>query len=353
MKFAFLLLCTLFTLSTFSQSPNEQARTKAKEAIKLMDNGEIDKSIALLEECQKIDPKDYTYPYEIAYAYMLKKDYKKAIAILDKTKKYKNSNNQVYQMSGNCYSYLNQPEKAIQEYDEGLKIFPNSGNLYLEKGTIFMMQENYNEAYSNYIKGVESDPMFPSNYYRLAKLLMNSNQKLPGLIYGEIFMNMERTTKRTLEMSELLYETYKSAITITKDSTKIDFCKIIITTDQLENGKFKMPFCGIFGKNFMLAMTDQKEVNLKSLSEMRIGFLQNYFKEDYKDYPNVLFDYHKQLLDHNLMDSYTHYLFQMGNPEEFKNWQGQNQKQFETFKDWYTDPKNYLTITKTNAYFPD
>ncbi|UUC44041.1 tetratricopeptide repeat protein [Flavobacterium cerinum] len=353
MKFVFFLFGMLFTLNTFSQTPNEQARAKAKEAIKLMDNGEIDKSITLLEECQKIDPKDFIYSYEIAYAHMQKKDYEKAIAILNKTKKYQNINSQVYQMSGNCYSYLNQPEKAIKEYDAGLKIFPNSGNLHLEKGNVFLIQKKYDEAYSNYIKGVESDPMYSSNYYRLAQLLSDSNQKLSGLIYGEIFMNLERTTKRTLEVSKLLYKTYQDAITITNDSTKIDFCQIIITTNELENGKFKMPFCGIFGKNFMLAMTNEKEINLKSLAKMRSAFLQYYFKEDYKDYPNVLFDYHKKLQDHNLMESYTYYLLQMGNPEEFKKWQEQNQKQFQTFKDWYTDPENYLTITQTNAYLPD
>ncbi|THF53351.1 hypothetical protein E6C50_03880 [Flavobacterium supellecticarium] len=352
MKHYFIIICTLLSLTVFSQSQNELAKTKAREAIKLMDKGEIDASISMLEECQKMDPKDYTYPYEIAYAYMLKKEYQKAISILNKTKKYKNCNSQVYQMSGNCYSYLDQPEKAIKEYDAGIKIFPNAGNLYLEKGNVFLIQEKYDEACANYINGLEADPMFPSNYYRLAKIFMSSNQKLSGLIYGEIFMNLERTTKRASEMSELLYKTYQNTITINNDSTRVDFCKIVMSVDEIKDGKFKMPFCGMFGKNFMLGMDGQKELNLKSLSKMRIGFLQNYFMEDYKEYPNVLFAYQKQLMDRNLMDAYSHYLLQMGNPEEFKKWKEQNEELYNEFVDWYTYPKNEFVVNNTSLYYP-
>ena len=68
-----------------------------------------------------MDPEEHTYPYEIALANVLQKDYKKALQILKKVKKYKKINSHVYQMSGNCYSYLGDPKKAIKEYEEGMK----------------------------------------------------------------------------------------------------------------------------------------------------------------------------------------------------------------------------------------
>lgn len=55
---------------------------KGLEAIKLMDNGKFDESIKLLEEAQKLDPKKFDYPYEIAYAHYIQEDYKGAIKIL-------------------------------------------------------------------------------------------------------------------------------------------------------------------------------------------------------------------------------------------------------------------------------
>jgi tetratricopeptide (TPR) repeat protein len=248
-----LLIILLFISNLVLSQRNEEAWDKAKEAVKLMDEGKIDESITLLKECEKIDSKDCTYPYEMAYAYQLKNDYKTAITILEKTKKYKNANSQIYQMSGNCYSYLGDQDSAIKEYEQGIKKFPNAGNLHLEKGNIFLGEKKYEEAIVNYEKGIEADPMFPSNYYRLALLYLNSNDKLSGLIYGEIFMNLERTTKRTKEISKLLFETYKNSIQIKENETKIDFCEVIFTDKDLKNKELRMPFCGIFGKNFILS----------------------------------------------------------------------------------------------------
>lgn len=331
-----LLLCFL-SFSLFAQTDKEIAYSKAKEAIKIMDEGKLDESIKLLEESQKLDSENYIYPYEIAYAYAQKKEYKKAIKILNKIKKYKSINSQVYQMSGNCYSFLGKPKKAIKEYEEGMKHFPNSGNLHLEKGNIFLGQEEYQKAIENYEKGIEVDPTFTSNYFRLAKLFLNSTDKLSGLIYGEIFMNLERTTSRTQEMSKLLFNTYKSSITLGENKSKIDFCKVIIDASEIKpNEDIKLPLCAIFSKNFILAIIDKKTIDLNSLSLIRQKFIENYFKEDYKNYPNVLFEYQKKLVDKNLFNAYNHYLFQIGAQEKFNDWLETNRSEYEKFVEWYT-----------------
>lgn len=196
-----------FSLSFLAQTDEEIALAKARKAIEIMNEGEIKESIKLLEESQELDPENYMYLYEITYAHLLMEDHEKAIKILEDLKNYESLNSQVYQMLGIGYSYSENLEKAIKEYEEGMKHFPNAGNLHLEKGNAFLHQENYQKAIENYNRGIEVDPMFSSNYFRLAKYFMNSDDKLSGLIYGEIFMNLERTTERTIEMSELLYNT--------------------------------------------------------------------------------------------------------------------------------------------------
>lgn len=350
MKNTVSLLLLFFATSVFCQNNTDVALDKAKEAIKLMDKGEVDESIKMLEESQKLDPDNYIYPYEIAYAYVLKKDYGKAIKILKKVKKYKSANSQVYQMSGNCFSYLGKPEKAIKEYEEGIKRFPKVGNLHLEKGNIFLQQEKYNEAIENYENGIRADPMFASNYYRLGLLYLDSSDKLSGLIYGEIFMNIERTTARTREMSERLYNAYKNSITLGENESKIDFCEIILDAENLMGEEMKLPLCAIFGKNFILGIIDQKEVDLRTLSSMRTTFLKNYFDEDFKKYPNVLFNYQKKILEENLFDAYNHYLFQIAVKDEFNNWKEKNENEYNKFVDWYTQNDNIIQI-KDNNFF--
>src|SRR5690606_11668862 len=283
--------------------------------------------------------------------FFLREEYEEAIKILNKVKKYKSINSLVYQMSGNCYSYMGNPEMAIKEYEEGMKYFPNSGILYLEKGNVFLHQENYNEAIKNYEKGIAVEPEFPSNYFRLAKLFLNSTDKLSGIIYGELFMNLERSSKRSLEMSKLLYDTYKSSITFNENEIKVDFCEIYIDAASIkEDGDIDLPLCAIFGKNFMLAITEENTINLNAIHSLRTNFIKNYFKDDYKKYPNVLFEYHKIMLDNDLFEAYNHYLFHMGNQKEFNQWLENNRNKYDEFVKWYVKEENGITITEANRY---
>lgn len=351
MKKHFFLLIALCFIVTVQAQKKVFKCEDIRKAAKLIDEGKFDESIAILKECEKIDPTDYAYPYEIALAYTYKKDYQNAIDQLEKIKNYSGLQSDYYQLLGNVYDYAKNPEKAITTYDEGLQKFPNAGRLYLEKGVIYESQQNYLEAISSYEKGMEVEPMYPSNYYRAALLYLNSSDKLSGLIYGEIFMNLERTTKRTLKMSELLYQTYEKGIQISGDGIKVDFCKTIINADiNSKSNEIKLPLCAIFDKNLILGVVLQKQINLNSLSEIRTSFINSYFKNDFKEYPNVLFQYQKTLLDAGFLEVYNHYLFQMGSKAEFDSWQAANKDQLDKFTAWYTKPENGLKINKDNIY---
>src|SRR4051812_34208800 len=103
-----------------AQTNKETALSKATEAIKLVDDGKFDDGIKLLEEAQKLDPDNYNYPYEIAYARYSKEDYKGAIDILEKITDYKDVNDRLYQLLGNSYDILGKSDKAFEVYDRGL-----------------------------------------------------------------------------------------------------------------------------------------------------------------------------------------------------------------------------------------
>src|SRR5690606_19447307 len=153
----FLILFIFFSAISFAQNNKEVALKKGSEAIKLMDAGKIEESIILLQESQKLDPENFDYPYETAYANYLKKDYKTAIEILQKLENYKNTNAQLYTLWGNSYDNLGNPKKAIEIYDNGIKKFPNKGLLYLEKGVVYEFEKDYNKAIENYQKGISLD----------------------------------------------------------------------------------------------------------------------------------------------------------------------------------------------------
>lgn len=352
-----MLRTTLFlaTLSIF-QLTNAQKKTfKCKEvhdAIKLIDAEKYDEGISILKDCQRIDPKDYTYPYEIALAYIKKKDYSLAISELNKAKNYSNIDDYYYALLGSAYDLSNNPEEAINVYNEGLKKFPASGKLYLEKGVVLEFEGKVNEALETYEKGIKAEPSYPSNYYRVSQIYLNSNDLLSGLIYGEIFVNLERTTSRTKEISMLLYENYKKAVKFDNEGIKIDLCPAVIDAQQYDKNK-KFPFCIVFAKNFVLSIINQKEINLNTLSEIRRQFLKEYYTKDYIDNPNVLLSYHKTMEDHNVFNAYNHYIFQIGDQKAFKNWQENNRAEYDQFVHWYTTNENILNVNKNNLFVSD
>ncbi len=339
----------------FGQTTNEEkAFAKGKEAVDLMDNGEIDKSIKLLEEAKKLDPKNIDYPYEIAYAKYLKKDYKSAIKIAEPLTKHKQVNDRVYQMLGNAYSLNQQREKAIATYEKGLKLFPSSGKLYLERGNMELFIKEYGKALTYYEKGIEVDPKFPSNYYWAARIYCGSTEEVWGMIYGELFLNLERNTKRTAEISKLLFDTYKSEIKFFGDTSfTVSFSKnaTINISSLTDPNKAKLPFgIGVYEANLMFSIPPVNAIDIASLNNIRSAFLNNYFINEHdKKYPNVLFNYQKQIKEAGHLEAYNYWILMKGDEVGFKKWLTGNKDKWENFVEWFVD--NGLKINDDNKFF--
>lgn len=341
----FTLLASVILLSlnqsvSAQNDPKKEAFEKGQKAIYLMDNGKIDEALLLLEECKKLDPKNIDYPYEIALANYMKQDYKKSIKILEELKKRKDTYDRVFQLLGNAYDMSGSRDRAINTYELGIKKFPKSGPLYLERGNMEMMIKEYNKALGYYEKGIEADPTFPSNYYWASKLFLSSKEEVWGMIYGELFMNLERNSKRTIEISKLLYNTYLSEIKI-KDSSSysVSFSSNTIhISDPKDLKDFKLPFgLKVYEPTLMMCLLDVKEINMASLSSIRERFVDRYFENEThaNEYPNVLFDYHKIIKEAGHFEAYSHWMLMQGDLVEFEAWNKSNEEKWDAFVEWF------------------
>jgi tetratricopeptide (TPR) repeat protein len=340
---------------SYGQSNKELAQAKAKEAIRLEDeSGKYDEAIALFTEAQKLDPENIDYPYEMAYSYAAKKEYKKASDILETLLNRKDVYGRVYQSLGNAYDYQGLPDKAIDTYRKGLKLFPNSGELYLELGNMELVKKDYDKAMGYYEDGIKNDPKFSSNYYWATKIFCSTEEEVWGMIYGEIFINLERNSKRTAEISKLLFDTYKSEIKFVGDtSMQVSFSKNnTISLDALKDPKnFKLPFgMGCYEILMSISVVGEKQIDLNSLDRIRTRFLDNYFKNKYySKYPNVLFDYQKQVEDAGHLEAYNHWLLLKGDTDGFTQWQTANQPKWDAFVKWYGE--NMIQLDANHKFY--
>ena len=339
---------------TFGQTNEQKAFEISHQGFKLEDEGKFEEAIKIFEEAQKIDPNRLGYPYEIGYCYFALKEYKKTIITLEKLTEHKSVEDVVYQLLGNSYDNMGNPDKAIEIYEAGLKKFPNSGSLYLEMGVMQKGKNDINKELSYYEKGIEVAPNFPSNYYWASKIFCNTTEEVWGMLYGEIFMNLERNTKRTNEISKLLFDTYKSEIHFTSDTSySVSFSKNAnIDINSLKDPKnFKLPFgMGCYEMVLMLAVLGDKQININSLDRIRTRFLERYVEGDnFKKYPNILFDYQQKVKTAGHFEAYNHWILMKGDEDGFDMWLTLNKEKWDKFVKWFTD--NKMELDNTHKFY--
>jgi len=352
----FALLLISLNLIAQDQKDKEKALEMAQKAIGLMDEGKIDESIKLLTKAEKLDPDRIDYPYEIAYAHYLKKDYEEAIKVAERILEHKNVIDRVYQILGNIYDILGDPHKAIETYKLGMVKFPNSGKLYLEAGVVEHARGNYNEAIGYWETGIKAEPNYSSNYYWLAKIFAQTDEIIWSILYAEIFIDLELGSKRTEEISKLLYENYQNSYVQNSDSTaeykltKKGFEIVLETKKDVKNVKKKgLPFEGTFATVFSFSALDfQNGINLESIYKARLNFVNNWFEKHHKNYPNKLLEFQKQILEEGLFEVYSYYITSRGDLDGFSAWQDSHQDEFNIFADWIQN--NPIGIKNEDKY---
>lgn len=347
----FALITVFWSVAGIGQTKQEQARSKGTEAIRLMDKKDYEGAIGLLNQCVKLQPKTHVYYYELGLAYHLSGDTKKGIEYAKKALSADDANDQCYQLYGNLLDMSGQREKALEAYESGLKMFPGSGRLYLEKGNSSFMDKKYGDALTAYENGIEADPSFSSNYYRAAQLYCSSEEEVWGMIYGEIFINMEPTSERSQETSRMLYKTYESEIVLGDSVSSVSFSRsAIVLNEKTDPADFKLPFpLMVYEPNLMLSIIGETKISLASLNAIRTRFLENYLRTSAADYPNMLFDYQKKVRDAGHLEAYNYWLLRSGNPSEFNTWLETHEEAFKAFAGWFNE--NRLVPDAGNRFY--
>ncbi len=349
-----LLFLFIFPVQIISaQIQKELAIIKAQEAINFIHEEKYDQGILLLKESISLDPKNYNYSYELGYAYYLKEEYKETIKIFEPLKEHKESTEELFEILGNSYKVTMQNDKELETYYEGISKFPMSGMLYYEKGNHFWTSKNIGEAMRSYEKGIEVEPEFASNYYRASLIYFSSNEEVWAMIYGEIFMNLERSSKRTGEISKLLYDAYKSEIRFSSVSpASVSFSKSTKTSIKDNKGpeERRLPFgTGIYEPLILQSVLSENQIDINSLDRIRQNFADLYVKTgNSKLYPNTLFEYQYKVLKAGHMEAYNHWLLRKGNPEDFDKWYNLNEYKWDNFIKWFRD--NRLKIDSNSKF---
>lgn len=361
-----IISCLSVSVVHAQTTDKEKAQAKKEEAIQLMDNGKLAESIVLLEEARKLDPDEPDFIYELALAKYQQRNFDECIKLLKELVKKKKANGRVYGMMGNALDEMGKPEKAIDTYEEGIKKFPEEGSLYLERGVMELRRNDPNAALKFFENGIKAAPMYPSNYYRAAKVFLDSDDLVWGMIYGEIFMNLERGSKRTEEISKLLYYTYKGEIKFEADtSVKVSFAKnnntIYLNPSQNKKtqaadmlAQMTAVLSGSYGHSvyemtLAKSVVGERMISLASLDRIRTKFLDLYTAQGHDvHYPVVLFDFQRKVGQAGHLESYNYWILGQGDEKAFREWTSEHEQQWSDFMKWFKE--NRIKITEENTF---
>jgi tetratricopeptide (TPR) repeat protein len=339
MRHLFFVIFLLNSLALAAQTKQELAMQKNVDAVRFLDDKQYDSALVLFKQASALDPANNEYPYEVAYCHYNKGNHKAAIEVLEKLLKKDTSNDQIYQLLGNSYDNEFNHDKAISVYKKGLEKFPNSGPLYVELGTVFLAKKEFNTALNYFEKGIDVEPTFIANYFQTSKLFCASDNKIWGLLYGELLMNLDRSSDKGQEISKLLYETYKQGITYKNNTfAQLQFNKNGTFTNKKDEVKKVYPeqYLRLVVEPIIKeAAATTTQISIQDLITIRKKFAEVYAEKYSKEYPNILFAYHADIIKAGMWDSYNYWLFNKGNSAEFKTWIEGNRTVFKKFLTWY------------------
>jgi tetratricopeptide (TPR) repeat protein len=340
---------TFLSINSISQV-NEDARKLGSKAINLIDEQKYDEAIDLLKKAMELEPTYFGYAYEIAYISYLKKDYDKCIEQFKKILiDYDTKDQQIYQGMGNAYDEKGEKENAIATYSEGLKYNPNSGRLYLEEGIIYFNDKNLNTAIQYFENGIEKEPEFSSNYYYAAKIYCAGKSSIWGLLYGEMFLNMERASKRSYEISKLLFDTYKKALEIKSEKS---FETHLFDNSVSANIDSSFVFASNYELAYLYSMAAErpKTITLATLNKIRTNCVKLWEDKGFdKRFPNAIIEWQKKLISMDYYDCYNYWLLEGGDNAEIEKWADANKEKYDKFVKWFVD--NPMNINLNNRFY--
>ena len=312
------LLIFIFTIiAVYSQAQQPDGKTPQETAKNFIKQGDYANALVVLNRALQQDPENLDMLKDLAFAQYLQRDYTKAVSTIDPLLDRRDADVQVFQLGGMIYKAKEDTKEVEKLYKKGIRKFPASGVLYNEFGELLWFRQDYN-AVRQWEKGIEVDPNYSGNYYNAAKYYYLTMDKVWSVIYAEIFVNMESYSRRTIEIKNILLNSYKKMFT---DSD--------ILKNQNNKNEFTAAYLNTANRQSAIASMG---ITPESLTMIRARFILDWDEKYASAYPFRLFEYHRQLLREGLFDAYNQWLFgPVQNLTAFQNWTNAHAEPYKEF----------------------
>lgn len=315
--FPFILFILFFFTGTETKAQENSGWEKQfflNEAREKFTKGEYELTVSILSELELFYPANPEISLEKSLALFKLQRFNEAMNNLQPILQKGKGKPGHYQVYGNSLDAMGKAFEADSVFKRGLIRFPDAGELYMELGITAFAKGDIANACGWWERGMEMAPEFASNYYWAAITYAQTEYKIRALVYGEIFLNLERNSERTETISDSLFTWYANPI------------------PRLQDGL--SPFEMEFEKAWNFESPGKENLSIAMLHRARLITLINWIKRN-PEWHHPFWDRMEALQTAGLFESYDHWLFANGNAHESLEWSKQYPELYAGFEVWF------------------
>ena len=332
MKTLFLptLLALLLAAPAVSQTPLVDL---VKQGIELHDAGQYEQALAKYKQALKLDTKSPLVHYELGYTYFAMGNYKLAVKHADKAMKNpQNLGAQIYLLKANALDESGQSKKAVAEYREAIKRFPEENMLYFNLGVALYKLKELAGAETAFQNSIQLKLGHASSHFYLGLLKLEQDQRAQGILPLYFFLLLEPDTKR----SGAAFLQLKKAFNRGVDRQDEKNISISLTTGGLES-EFAaadlyislLSAQGLMEEEAVLSEEARFAKNTEELLTMLVGMGED--KEGF--WWDVYVAFFDILLGEGHAEAFSYYI-SMSQGEAVSEWNEANKDKMEVFYAW-------------------
>ncbi len=261
-------------------------------------------AILILKQEITLEPENILLPEQMGKALLLNGQVRESINILNETIGKTNADTDAYHYLVLAYMSDGKTKQALKIADWGLTKFPTSGMLQNDRGKIFEINGNDEQALNCYLSGMDNNYSFSENYKDASQIYFKYDDNLLGAIYLEIYLNLPHDTTNNDTLKKQLYTGWQN------------LCKYNIpnknkkTDNPVSLGQKPDYTMAISSELFELSPTTSDGVSTENLTMLRTRFVMNYLRK-YRGtkLSFELFEWQNELIKNGKFDIYNEWLF--------------------------------------------
>ncbi len=339
----------MFILAYLPQS-NAQVKTHSPElaqmyghALEFIAAKNYQSAIIILKQEITLEPENILLPEQMGKALLLNGQTKEAITTLKETIGKANADTDAYHFLIQAYISNDELKAALKIADMGLSKFPTAGLLQNDKGKIFALKGNDEQALNCYLNGLVNNNSLAENYKDASQIYFMYNNNLPGAIYLEIYLNLAHDTTYDDTLKYQLYMGWKN---ICEQNIPDKYNKSDLSDESSPVPNFQK---AITNELFELSPTTSDGISTENLTMLRTRFVMNYIRKHHSTNLSFqLFEWQNELIKNGKFDIYNEWLFGKAESEAGYNaWNTFHDGDINRFMSWkVSHPYKPETLSK-------